>query len=77
MTKLFEATQAAIKSIEMGNNGYADIGTDATVASTVRAQGYIVIYTKNLFGQYVYRGFTKAAQTALKSEPFGVSNYRA
>lgn len=65
----------AILSIEMGNNGYADIGTDTTVANAVETAGYVVIRTTDLHGRPVYRGFTRASQEALRGEPFAVSTY--
>ena len=61
---------SAIQSIELGNNGYADIGTDSVIAEAVEKAGYVVI--KN--GK-TYKGFTKAAQAALAVEPFGISRY--
>lgn len=67
-----EAIISAIQSIELGNNGYADIGTDSVIAGAVEKAGYVVI--KN--GK-TYKGFTKAAQSALAVEPFGVSRYSA
>ena len=62
----------AIDAILLGNNGYADIGIRADVATAVRAAGFIVIETTDLFGRKVFRGFTKAAQAALAAEDFGV-----
>lgn len=63
---------AAIESINLGNNGYADIGNNREVADKVAEQGYIVLRTKNLHGLPVYRGFTKKSQEALSQEAFGV-----
>lgn len=66
---------AAITSIELGNNGHADIGTDEVIGDAVRAAGYTVIRTTNLHGAPVLRGFTKAAQKALAAGD-GVSTYK-
>lgn len=63
-------------SVEMANNGYADIGTREDLADAMQAHGYTVITTKNLFGMPTYRAFTAAAQAALKAEPFGVATYK-
>lgn len=54
----------AIESVMLGNNGYANIGTDATVADAVRAAGFTVVLTKDLFGRPVYKGFTAAGRAA-------------
>lgn len=67
---------AAIESIEMGNNGHADIGTDDAIGDAVRSAGYTVIRTTDLHGRPVLRGFTKAAQAALAAGD-GVSTYKA
>lgn len=67
----------AIQSIELGNNGYANIGNDECLARAVIDQGYSVIRSRDLHGHPVFKGFTKAAQAALRQEPFGVSNYGA
>ncbi|WP_321966978.1 hypothetical protein [Burkholderia cepacia] len=68
--------QASTRDIKLGNNGYADIGNDAVLASRVECAGFVVIRTRNLHGHAVFRGFTRAAQAALQHEPFGVSTYR-
>lgn len=70
-------TAAAIRSIELGNNGHADIGTSTVLADAVRAAGYCVIAAIDIFGRPVFRGFTAAGQRALRAEPFGASTYRA
>ncbi len=77
MKTIEQQTAAAIRSIELGNNGHADIGTSATLADAVRAAGYAVIAARDLHGRPVFRGFTAAAQRALRAEPFGASTYRA
>ena len=77
MQTIEQQTRAAIRSIELGNNGHADIGTSATLADAVRAAGYAVIAARDLHGRPVFRGFTAAAQRALRAESFGVSTYRA
>lgn len=71
-TNLETKVAEAIKSINLGNNGYADIGNNREVADKVAEQGYIVLRTKGLHGLPVYRGFTTKAQEALAKEPFGV-----
>ena len=52
---------AAIASIDLGNNGYADIGTNPELAAAVIAAGYPVIPTRDLHGNPVYRGYTPRA----------------
>lgn len=63
---------SAMQSIEMGNNGYADIGNNQTVIDAVRSAGYIVLSTRNLHGNPTHIGYTKAAQAALRDEPYAV-----
>ena len=77
MQTIEQRTAAAIRSIELGNNGHADIGTSTVLADAVRAAGYCVIAAIDIFGRPVFRGFTAAGQRALRAEPFGVSTYRA
>lgn len=67
----------AIEAIELGNNGYADIGTDAGIAQAVEAAGLTVIRTSDLHGRPVYRGFTARAQAALRDQPTARSTYTA
>lgn len=66
---IYTADQAAaifeaIESVMLGNNGYANIGTDALVAGAVRAAGFMVILSRDLFGNPVYKGFTAAGRAA-------------
>lgn len=68
---------AAIDAIVTANNGYADIGNDAEVARAVELAGFVVICTMNLHGLPVFRGFTQAAQAALRVSPHGVSTYKS
>lgn len=68
---------AAIKSITLANNGYADIGNNAEVADAVQAAGFIVLRSNNLHGAPTFIGSTSAAQRALAASPFGVSTYKA
>lgn len=77
MKTIEQQTAAAIRSIELGNNGHADIGTSTALADAVRAAGYVVIAARDLHNRPVFRGFTAAGQRALRAEPFGVSTYRA
>lgn len=76
MQTIEQQTAAAIRSIELGNNGHADIGTSTVLADAVRAAGYVVIAARDLHNRPVFRGFTAAGQRALRAEPFGVSTYR-
>ena len=66
----------AMQSITLGNNGYADIGPNETIADACRAAGFVVIRSTNLHGRPTYKGFTKAAQEALRGEPYAVSTYK-
>ena len=77
MQTIEQQTAAAIRSIELGNNGHADIGTSTALADAVRAAGYVVIAARDLHNRPVFRGFTAAGQRALRAEPFGASTYRA
>ena len=52
---------AAIASINLGNNGYADIGTNPELAAAVKTAGYPVISARDLHGNPVYRGYTPRA----------------
>ncbi len=52
---------AAIASINLGNNGYSDIGTNPELAAAVKAAGYPVISARDLHGNPVYRGYTPKA----------------
>lgn len=67
---------AAVKAIDLANNGYADIGRDPRLAEALHALGYVVIATQDLHGKPVFRGFTRCAQECLSREPFGVSTYK-
>lgn len=73
---LTTAILTAIENIVGSNNGYADIGNNPAVADAVRLAGFVVIRSTNLHGAPTFRGSTRAAQTALAAEPFGVSTYR-
>lgn len=66
----------AVQSVSGANNGYADIGRNEEVAARVERAGLIVIRTRDLHGNPVFRGFTPAAQKALAVSPFGVSTYK-
>ncbi len=82
MSKIYTPEQTAqvfeaIQNIELSNNGYAFIGHDGEVANAVQSAGYVVLYVPNLHGRKEYKGFTQHAQECLKSEPFGVSTYKA
>lgn len=79
---LADRIERAVQSIELGNNGYADIGTSAVVAEGVKARGYVVIARRNGMGLWGYRGFTQRAQAALADElragsQFAHSTYKA
>ena len=71
------AIQQAIRAIQQGNNGYADIGTCTAVANAVQAAGFAVIRSTDLHGKPVYRGFTARAQAALRGQPYSRSTYTA
>jgi len=71
-----EQVQVAIRRVLNANNGYADIGTSDAVAQGVQDAGFVVIKTQDLHGKPVFRGFTKAAQAALKVSGHGVTTYK-
>ena len=60
-TTLPAPVAAAIASIELGNNGHADIGNNPELAAAVSAAGYPVIPARDLHGNPVYRGYTPRA----------------
>ena len=60
-TPLPAPVAAAIASIDLGNNGHADIGTNPELAAAVKAAGYPVIHTRDLHGNPVFRGYTSKA----------------
>jgi alkanesulfonate monooxygenase SsuD/methylene tetrahydromethanopterin reductase-like flavin-dependent oxidoreductase (luciferase family) len=64
---------AAIESVLMSNNGYADIGNNTELAQAVEAAGFTVIHTTNLHGCPTYKASTARAQAALAVSPFGVA----
>lgn len=59
---------STIQSIELGNNGWADIGNNADVVAGVRAAGYVVILGRNSWGVPTHQGYTQRAQAALREE---------
>jgi hypothetical protein len=65
---------AAINSVMLSNNGYAEIGNDSAVAEAMSLAGFVVIHTKSLFGRPTYKAFTKEAQVALATD--GVPHYK-
>ena len=60
-TALPAPVAAAIASIDLGNNGHADIGTNPQLAAAVQAAGYPVIPARDLHGNPVFRGYTPKA----------------
>ena len=52
---------AAIASIDLGNNGHADLGTNPELAAAVQAAGYPVVRSRDLHGNPVFRGYTPKA----------------
>ena len=72
---------ATCQSIELGNNGWADIGNNADVVAGVRAAGYVVILGRNAWGVPTHQGYTQRAQAALREahragEGYAVSTYK-
>lgn len=67
----------AISNVLESNTGYSDIGTSINVANAIESAGFIVIQTKDLFGNKVFRAFTKEAQAALKQSSHAVSTYKS
>jgi len=63
----------AMQSIELSNNGYADIGNNAAIADALRDAGFVVNASTNLHGNATFIAYTKRAQKCLQSEPFAVS----
>lgn len=53
--------QLVLQSIDLGNNGYADIGTSVALAAAVQDAGYPVILARDLHGNPVLRGYTPRA----------------
>lgn len=80
-SRVADAVAAAVRSINLSNNGYADIGRCDAVADGVRDAGFVVITTLDLHGKTVNRGFTPAAQRALAADAaagsfFAASTYK-
>ena len=69
-------TLHAIEAIMLSNNGHANIGNNSAVADAVSMAGFTVIHTTDLHGNPTYKGFTQAAQAALRVESFGISTYK-
>lgn len=69
--------EKAKENVLSSNNGYAFIGHNADVASALEQDGFVVIMANNLHGVKEYKAFTKSAQEALRTEPFGVSTYKS
>jgi hypothetical protein len=67
-TPLPAPVAAAIASINLGNNGYADIGTSPALAAAVEAAGYPVLHARDLHGNPVYRGYTPRAYAIRQDE---------
>jgi RIO-like serine/threonine protein kinase len=81
MSKIYTHEQtakifAAMKDIELANNGYAFIGhiigKDADVAQALTSAGYKVITAPNLHGRMEYKGFTARAAESLSIEHFSM-----
>jgi len=62
--------EEAIRSIELGNNGSADIGVNTALVEAVKAAGYPVVRTRDLSGLPVYRGYTPRAYAIRCSEMY-------
>jgi hypothetical protein len=56
--------QDAVRAIEAGNNGYADIGPDPALAAAVDSAGYVVVRTRGVAGLPTYYGYTLAGYEA-------------
>ena len=73
-----KALNDAARSIRLGNNGYSDLHPSfpERLIPELEALGFVVIWSTDLHGKPVLRGFTPAGQKALKSSVFGVSTYK-
>lgn len=67
---------AAMQSVMLSNNGYADIGYNPDIANALHLAGFIVIESTNLHGMPTFKAFTKAGQAALRFAPHAFSTYR-
>lgn len=83
-TAFAQAVAHACAEIDAGNNGWADIGANSSVADGVRAAGYVVIEARNVWGNPTFKGYTRRAQESMRAEwaangaaGYAVSTYKA
>jgi len=74
--QLHERVQAAIRAVELASSGCADIGSREDVAEAVRAAGYTVIRSTDVWHLPTFKAFSKSAVETLKTKPFCVSTFR-
>lgn len=67
---------AAMQSVMLSNNGYADIGYNPDIANALHLAGFIVIESTTLHGNPTFKAFTKEGQAALRFAPHAFSTYR-
>lgn len=73
MTKVYSTETSAlileaIQNIELGNNGYADIGNNADVIEAVQIAGYTVIPSRNAWGNRTHKGYTPKGMEAARKD---------
>ena len=66
----------AIRNIEAGNNGWSFIPAHAWLHQALQATGYVVVRKTDFHGLPAYAGYTRAAQAALRGQPYAESTYK-
>ena len=73
MTRIFTPTETAailraMTDIELGNNGWSFIPADSAIHAGLQAAGYVVLRSTDGHGRPAWRGYTRAAQEALRAD---------
>jgi hypothetical protein len=79
--KIYTPEQSAIilrtmTDIQAGNNGWSFIPAHAWLHDALTVAGYVVIRSTDYHGNPAFKGYTKAAQAALRGQPYAVSTYK-
>jgi hypothetical protein len=65
----------AITETEASNNGWSFIASHDWLHAALQAAGYTVIRSTDYSGRPAFKAYTRAAQSALRGQPYAVSNY--
>jgi len=79
--KIYSPEQSAVilrtmTDIQAGNNGWAFVPAHAWLHDALTVAGYVVIRSTDYHGKPAFKGYTQAAQTALKGQPYAMSTYK-